>query len=90
MRSVVLKSQFRRDFRKWIEGTAVEGELRAVMERIATGVTLEPRQRDHALSGEWQGCRDCHVRGDLVLIYSLPPGLAVFHRVGSHSELFRR
>jgi mRNA interferase YafQ len=90
MRSVVLKSQFRRDYRKWIEGMAVEGELRAVMDRIATGVTLEPRHRDHPLSGEWQGCRDCHVRGDLVLIYSIPPGLAVFHRVGSHSELFRR
>jgi mRNA interferase YafQ len=90
MRSVVLKSQFRRDFKKWIEGTAVEGELRAVMERVAGGQPLEPRHRDHPLHGEWQGCRDCHVRGDVVLIYSLPPGLAVFHRVGSHSELFRR
>jgi mRNA interferase YafQ len=60
------------------------------MERIAEGVSLDPRHRDHPLKGDWQGCRDCHVRGDLVLIYSLPPGLAVFHRVGSHSELFRR
>lgn len=90
MRRVVLKSQFRRDFRKWIEGAAIEGELCAVMDRIATGVALEPRHRDHPLSGEWLGCRDCHVRGDVVLIYSLPTGLAVFHRIGSHSELFRR
>ena len=90
MRSVVLKSQFRRDFGSWIEGTPVENELRAVMERIAGGALLDPRHRDHPLRGEWQGCRDCHIRSDVVLIYSLPPGLAVFHRVGSHSELFRR
>ena len=90
MRSVVLKSQFRRDFRKWVEGTSLEGELRAVMERIVGGEPLDPRHHDHPLHGAWVGCRDCHVRGDVVLIYSLPPGLAVFHRVGSHSELFRR
>lgn len=90
MRSVVLKSQFRRDFRKWIAGTVFETELRVTMERIAAGLPLEPKHRDHPLGGKWQGCRDCHVRGDLVLIYSLTPELAVFHRVGSHSELFRR
>lgn len=90
MRSVVLKSQFRRDFGRWIEGTPVEGELRGVMERIAGGFSLDPRHRDHPLKGEWRDCRDCHIRGDMVLIYSLLPGLAVFHRVGSRSELFRR
>jgi mRNA interferase YafQ len=90
MRSIVLKSQFRRDFGRWIEGTPVEHELRAVMEHIAGGAPLDPRHRDHPLQGEWQDCRDCHIRGDVVLIYSLPLGLAVFHRVGSHSELFRR
>lgn len=90
MRSVVLKSQFRRDFGRWIEGTPIENELRAVMERIAGGAPLDPRHRDHPLKGKWEDCRDCHLRGDVVLIYSLPPGLAVFHRVGSHSELFRR
>jgi mRNA interferase YafQ len=66
--------------------------------RISTGLSKAlvriaapgPRHRDHPLQGEWQDCRDCHIRGDVVLIYSLPPGLAVFHRVGSHSELFRR
>lgn len=90
MRRVVLKSQFRRDFRKRVDGIPLEGELRAVMECIVGGKPLDPRHRDHPLQGAWQGCRDCHIRGDVVLIYSLPPGLAVFHRVGSHSELFRR
>jgi mRNA interferase YafQ len=90
MRSVVLKSQFRRDFGQWIEGTPIEQELRAAMEPIVAGGPLDPSRRDHPLRGDWQGCRDCHIRGDVVLIYSLAPGLAVFHRVGSQSALFRR
>lgn len=89
MRSVVLKSQFRRDFGRWIEGTSVEVELRAVMERIAVGDPLDPGHRDHPLRGNWQGCRDCHIRADIVLIYSLQAGWRCF-TASAHSELFRR
>jgi mRNA interferase YafQ len=55
---------------------------------IAEDRPLAPKNRDHPLKGPWGGCRDCHVRGDLVVIYSLSPGLVAFHRIGSHSELF--
>lgn len=30
---------------------------------------LPESYQDHALSGEWKGYRDCHIQGDLVLIY---------------------
>ena len=88
VRKVVLKSQFERDWRKWIAGRPEAADAQAVMELLAAGAPLDQRQRDHPLKGDWKGCRDCHVRGDLVVIYSLPPGLVVFHRIGSHSELF--
>lgn len=88
VRKVVLKGQFERDWRRWIAGHSEKADVQGVMEMLASGMRLDPRYRDHPLKGRWKGCRDCHVRGDLVLIYSLPPGLAVFHRVGSHSELF--
>ena len=88
MRKVVLKSQFERDWRKWVAGTPVEEEARSVMTCLAEDRPLAAKNRDHPLKGPWAGCRDCHVRGDLVVIYSLLPGLVVFHRIGSHSELF--
>ena len=47
---------------------------------------------DHALRGEWDVHRECHVGGDFLLIYSLadqsPSGVVVFVRAGTHSELF--
>ena len=48
--------------------------------------------KDHALSGNWSGHRECHIGGDFLLVYSLDDtgkhGLVVFVRAGTHSELF--
>ncbi len=44
---------------------------------------------DHPLKGDWEDHRDCHVKGDLVLIYQVGPDWVIFVRVGTHAELFR-
>ena len=49
---------------------------------------LEPRYRDHALSGDWKDHRDCHLKPDLVLIYRKPDDEVLqLVRLGSHSKL---
>jgi len=67
-------------------------ELERVMELLAAGQMLPPEYRDHPLRGEWADCRDCHIRGDWVLIYRIgktPEGEElIFIRTGTHSELF--
>ena len=42
------------------------------MDALANDQPLEPRYRDHALTGEWKDHRDCHIKPDLVLIYQKP------------------
>jgi mRNA interferase YafQ len=50
---------------------------------------LEPRHRDHDLSGDWAGYRECHIKPDLLLIYRKPDTVTLrLARLGSHSELF--
>ena len=49
---------------------------------------LPDKYRDHVLSGEWAGCRDCHVKPDLVLIYEKIDNDLVLIRLGTHAELF--
>ena len=61
---------------------------------IANDAPLGPEWKDHALKGEWQGHRECHVGGDFLLIYELDEsdgkfGSITFVRAGTHSELFR-
>jgi mRNA interferase YafQ len=58
-----------------------------VVTALASDQALEPRHRDHALTGEWRDHRDCHLKPDLVLIYRKPEkGLLQLVRLGSHSE----
>lgn len=55
---------------------------------INAQAVIEPRHRDHALTGEWKDHRDCHVKPDLVLIYRKPDDATLqLVRLGSHSEL---
>ena len=90
MRKIEVTTAFKRDFKREAKGrhrAVLDTELRQIITALATDQPLEPRYRDHALSSNWKGYRDCHVRPDLVLIYRLDPERLILARLGSHSEL---
>ena len=84
MRTIEWTSQFKRDYRR--EG---KGQHRAtIVEALANDQPLDPRYRDHALTGDWKDYRDCHIKPDIVLIYRKPDDVVLqLVRLGSHSEL---
>jgi len=51
---------------------------------------LNPRLKDHALSGNWHGFRELHIEPDWLLIYKLicEEKVVIFTRTGTHSDLF--
>ena len=91
MRRIERTVQFRRDYRREAKGryrAILEAEFIAVVTALAEDAALAPRHRDHALTGDWKDCRDCHLRPDLVLIYRKPDADSLqLVRLGSHSEL---
>ena len=91
MRTIERTSQFKRDYKRESKGRhrkTLEDDLRAVIASLAADEPLAERLCDHALSGEWIGCRDCHVKPDLVMIYEKPDTETLrLIRLGSHSEL---
>ena len=62
--------------------------LQHVMLTLSSGKTLETRYYDHPLSGDYEGFRECYIRGDWLLIYKKDDSCLRFHRTGSHSDLF--
>lgn len=64
--------------------------LNKVIETLAAGSPLPDRNRDHALTGNYRGFRECHITPDWLLIYSREETIKVVSlvRTGTHSDLF--
>ena len=63
--------------------------LPEILKLLLVDESLPEKNRDHALSGDWAGYRECHVKPDLLLIYRKPDADTLrLARLGSHSELF--
>lgn len=63
--------------------------LPRILKLLLVDQPLPENNRDHALSGDWTGYRECHVKPDLLLIYRKPDADTLrLARLGSHSELF--
>lgn len=91
MRTIERTTAFRHDYKRLRKGPlrdTLEDELRAVVTLLAQDHPLPARFRDHVLTGDWKGNRDCHIRPDLVLIYQLiGDDRLVLVRLGSLSLL---
>ena len=92
MWTIERSTAFRRDYRREARGryrATLDADLVPVLTALAEDQPLEPRYRDHDLSGDWAGYRDCHIKPDLVLIYRKSDAdILRLARLGSHSELF--
>lgn len=63
--------------------------LLPLLEKLINNEVLEERYRDHFLTGDKKGYKDCHIKPDLILIYQKPDmETLILLRLGSHSELF--
>ena len=80
-------------FKKSVKLMEKRGKSRAklleVVNKLAMGETLPPQNRDHALTGNLIGFRDCHIENDWVLIYKIQNDVLVLTLTdtGSHSDL---
>ena len=87
--------RFTNQFKKDIKLAKKQGKdiekLFGVIGILANGETLDEKYRDHDLSGNFKGCRECHIEPDWLLIYEIDNDvlILVLNRVGSHSELFK-
>jgi mRNA interferase YafQ len=81
-------ASFKKGFKKL--SSKHQEEVFVVIEILANGDLLPQKYKDHSLSGNYKGCRECHVRPDLLLIYRINEGILelTLVEVGSHSDLF--
>lgn len=65
--------------------------LTIVIKKLAAGDVLEEKYQDHPLKGDYEGCRECHITPDWLLIYEIVDDALILYltRTGTHSDLFK-
>jgi mRNA interferase YafQ len=88
--NIFYTTQFKRDYKRIKKQKKDLDQFKVVIEKLAAGEKLELKYRDHRLSGNWKGHRDCHIESDWILIYRTEADELTLERTGSHSELFKK
>ena len=83
-------NQFKKDYKLAQKRGLNIQLLKDIVSKLANKEPVEEKNRDHALSGNWVGHRECHILPDWLLIYRIEEDVLVLTltRTGSHSDLF--
>lgn len=83
-------NQFKRDVKVVKKQGKERDKLDTIVEKLKKGEKLAPKYKDHALKGEYLGCRECHIAPDWLLVYRIDKVEKKLYliRTGSHAELF--
>ena len=84
-------SRYKKSLKKMLKRGKDINKITAVVRTLAMGDTLPPQYKDHALSGDLEGLRDCHIENDWILLYFYSTDgelILTLTDTGSHNDLF--
>lgn len=86
---ILRTTQFKKDYKTAVKRGYDILPFKKVIAMLAAGQQLEPKYRDHSLSGNYAGDRECHVKTDWLLVYKITESALVLtlYRTGSHSDI---
>ena len=90
MLTIKYQTAFKRDYKRIKKRGYDLRLLEDVIVLLAQEQELPPAYRDHALTGDYSGCRECHIAPDWLLVYEVLQDelLLYLTRTGTHSDLF--
>lgn len=89
MLNIVPSNQFKKDLKLARKRGFKLENLSVVINTLAAQKPLDIKYRDHSLTGNYRGFRECHIEPDWLLVYRVEEELELFlFRTGTHSDLF--
>lgn len=91
-RDIVWTTRFKKDYKLALKRNLNIELLDEIIRALSRGETLPEKNKDHELTGDWTGHRECHIQPDWLLIYRIENDVLVLtlSRTGSHSDLFSK
>lgn len=89
MKQLKPSTQYKKDLKKIRNNTKKAKELLKVLYLLEYEMEIPTKYKPHMLTGDYNGCMECHIQGDLLLIWIDQETNEIdLVRLGSHSELF--
>ena len=87
---IVPSNQFKKDLKLAQKRGYDLAKIKKVIATLADGETLDEKYRDHWLTGDYGGYRECHIQPDWLLVYRIDGDRLILFlaRTGTHSDLF--
>ena len=80
--------RFRKDYKLCIKRGYDLNLLQEIIDVLRIPAPLPPKNKDHSLSGNYTGKRECHILPDWLLIYQTNGNELYLIRPGTHADLF--
>ena len=88
MLDVRYSTKFKKDFKTCVKRGYKMPLLQQAIDILRIPDVLPSKNRDHSLSGNYSGYRECHIEPDWLLIYRQEEDELFLYRTGTHSDLF--
>lgn len=90
MLDLFVTTQFRKDLKRIRKRGYDLSKLDDVLQTLLGEEALPEKNRDHELTGDYKGFRECHIEPDWLLVYAIDKGKLILtaSRTGTHSDLF--
>ncbi|MCI9616244.1 MAG: type II toxin-antitoxin system YafQ family toxin [Dorea sp.] len=89
-REIVWTTKFKKGYKLAIKRHLDIDLLDDIIRALSRGEALPEKNKDHELSGNWAGYRECHIQPDWLLVYRIDDDILVLTLVctGTHSDIF--
>ena len=89
MREIDITSSYRKCLKLVLKQGWDIDAVQSVVSQLLNDDILAPSLQDHALAGDFKGYRECHIYGDLVIIYQRDETTLKLFKIGRHQDLFK-
>nr|MBQ4453291.1 type II toxin-antitoxin system YafQ family toxin [Clostridia bacterium] len=91
MKKIRYSTRFKKDVKKYSNRPLLLKALYDfVKDYLEQGKDIPQKYRPHPLHGNYQGCWECHIHGDYLLIWFNENTQEIcLERIGSHADLFK-
>ena len=91
MYEIIYSTKFKKDYKTCQKRNLDISLLQNIIIKLANAQALDYKHFDHKLLGEYDDCRECHIKPDWLLIYKTDESQNTLSlvRTGTYTDLFK-